>query len=264
LTSFVQNPRRAEAVRSGLRLRGRTFEPIVLFAIALAIATLAYTLLLVELDTPFGPLWAILALGALAAFVERQPVRLTPNLEITVSFLPLVFAAVTLGPLSAMAIVVLGLAMDCRAPRVRWLIWVCMRALAVGLAGAAALAILAQGDSFGVLVLAVTVASLTYSLIDTGLGSLVVAIRGSGDCVTYLRSLVPILAGTVPLYAPVILLLAYAYQELSAWSLLLSSLLHSSPIVSTVSTGSSGRRLRSSSQRRTGLRGRTCRSLLHS
>jgi putative nucleotidyltransferase with HDIG domain len=221
LTSFVQNPRGAEAIRSGMRVRGRTLEPIVLFAIALATATLGYTVLLVQLRTPFGPIWAILALGALAAFVERQPVRLTPNLEITVSFLPLVFAAVTLGPLSAMAIVVIGLALDCRAPRVRWLIWVCMRALAVGLAGAAALAILARGDSFGVLVLAVTVASLTYSLIDTGLGSLVVAIRGSGDCLTYLRSLVPILGGTVPLYAPVILLLAYAYQELSAWSLLL-------------------------------------------
>ena len=96
-----------------MRLRRRTFEPIGLFAIALATATLAYTSLLVQLGTPFGPVWAILALAALAAFVERQPVRLTSNLEITVSFLPLVFAAfaaLALDLPAATIVAVLGLA----------------------------------------------------------------------------------------------------------------------------------------------------------
>jgi putative nucleotidyltransferase with HDIG domain len=36
-----------------------------------------------------------------------------------------------------------------------------------------------------------------------------------------LRSLKPILLGTVPLYVPIIVLLAYAYQQMSAWTLLL-------------------------------------------
>jgi putative nucleotidyltransferase with HDIG domain len=187
--------------------------------VALAVVTGSFALLLVNVGSPMGPAWAILALGGLAVFVERQPVRLSANVEITVSFLPVVFAAVTFGPLAAMAVVALGLTTDFRRPYVRWMIWMCMRALAAGLAGAGAFAILAEGASFGALVVAVSVAALTYSLIDAGLGSLVVAIRGSGDCLEYLRSLRPILLGTVPLYVPVILLLAYAYQQLSAWTL---------------------------------------------
>jgi putative nucleotidyltransferase with HDIG domain len=196
-------------------------EPILVFSVALAAVTGLFAALLIEGGSPLGPLWAVLALGALAVFIERQPVRLSSNLEITVSFLPVVFAAVTFGPLAAMAVVAIGLATDCRRPYVRWVIWMCMRALAAALAGASAFAILAEGSSFGVLVLAVSVAALTYSLVDAGLGSLVVALRGSGDCLEYLRSLRPILLGTVPLYVPVILLLAYGYQQLSAWTLLL-------------------------------------------
>jgi putative nucleotidyltransferase with HDIG domain len=196
-------------------------EPIIVFSIVLAVVTGVFAALLIEVGSPVGPSWAIIALGALAVFVERQPVRLSANLEITVSFLPVVFAAVTFGPLAAMAVVAMGLATDFRPPYVRWVIWMCMRALAAGLAGASAYAILAEGSSFGLLVMAVSVAALTYSVVDAGLGSLVVAIRGSGDCLGYLRSLRPILLGTVPLYVPVLLLLAYAYQQLSAWALLL-------------------------------------------
>ena len=210
----------ASPAAAAIRLPAR-LEPILVFSSALALVTGVFAALLIQVGSPVGPFWAILALGGLAVFVERQPVRLSANLEMTVSFLPVVFAAVTFGPLAAMAVVAIGLATDFRRPYVRWVIWMCMRALAAGLAGASAFAILAEGSSFGVLVLAVSVAALTYSLVDAGLGSLVVAIRGSGHCLDYLRSLRPILLGTVPLYVPVILLLVYAYQQVSAWTLLL-------------------------------------------
>jgi putative nucleotidyltransferase with HDIG domain len=221
LTTFAQD-RVDDASPSAAGIPQPThLEPILIFSVALAAVTGLFAALLIEGGSPVGPPWAVLALGALAVFVERQPVRLSSNLEITVSFLPVVFAAVTFGPLAAMAVVAIGLATDFRRPYVRWVIWMCMRALAAGLAGASAFAILAEGSSFGVLVLAVSVAAVTYSVVDAGLGSLVVTLRGSGDCLGYLRSLRPILLGTVPLYVPVILLLAYGYQQLSAWTLLL-------------------------------------------
>ena len=45
--------------------------------------------------------------------------------------------------------------------------------------------------------------------------------RKSGDYVGFLRLLKPILMGAVPLYVPLILLLVYAYEQISAWSLIL-------------------------------------------
>lgn len=220
MSSFVQDQAAEPPVVAVTPFRS-SVEPIRVFAGALAFVTGAFVLLLIQVGSPIGPVWAVLALGGLAVFVERQPVRLSANLEITVSFLPVVFSAVALGPLAAMAVVAIGLATDLRRPYVRWVVWVCMRALAAGLAGSAAFIVLAEGSSFGVLAVAVTVAAVTYSLVDAGLGSLVVAVRGSGSCLGYLQSLRPVLFGTVPLYAPVILLLVYAYHELSSWALLL-------------------------------------------
>ena len=151
---------------------------------------------------------------------ERQPVRVNANLEITVSVLPVVFAAVVFGPLTAMAVGSLGLVVTFEAPYVRWLIWTCSRALAAGLSGLAAMAVFVEVSSaqlFG----AVLVAVVVLEAVDATLAACVVAVRKSGDYVRFLRLLKPILMGAVPLYVPVILLLVYAYERISVWSLIL-------------------------------------------
>ncbi len=151
---------------------------------------------------------------------ERQPVRVSANLEITVSVLPVVFAAVEFGPLTAMAVGALGLVVTFESPYVRWLIWTCGRALAAGLAGLGAMAVFHQlpsGQLFG----AVLVAVVVLEAVDAALAASVVAIRRSGDYVGFLRLLKPILMGAVPLYVPVLLLLVYAYEQFSGWSLVL-------------------------------------------
>ena len=48
-----------------------------------------------------------------------------------------------------------------------------------------------------------------------------IVIRRSGDSLSGLRLLKPILLGTVPLYTAILALLIYAYEEFSGWSLLL-------------------------------------------
>ena len=68
---------------------------------------------------PFG---VVIVLAVLAFFAERQSVRLTPDTEITVAALPMLFAAVTLGPLPAMTVAGLGLLTDFRKPYLRWAI----------------------------------------------------------------------------------------------------------------------------------------------
>jgi putative nucleotidyltransferase with HDIG domain len=166
-------------------------------------------------------MWAIAVLAAVAMLAERQPVRISANLEMTVSVLPMLFAAVVYGPLAAMAVGALGLLADFRRPYLRWLIWTAMRVLAGGLAGVTASAFLNESQSFGPLLAAVAAASLTDATADALLGSAVVSLRGTGTCGEHLRSMRPILVATVPLYTPVIVLLVYAYDEVSPWSLLL-------------------------------------------
>jgi putative nucleotidyltransferase with HDIG domain len=169
----------------------------------------------------FGPAWAVLLLGVLSLAAERRPVRVNSNVEITVSILPVVFAAVVFGPLAAMAVGALGLAVTFGEPYTRWLIWTCTRSLGAGLAGVAASMLLVEEPSAGRLLGAVALAAFVNATFDAMVGALVIAIRRSGDSLSGLRLLRPILLGTVPLYTAILVLLIYAYEEFSAWSLLL-------------------------------------------
>ncbi|MDQ3778092.1 MAG: ECF transporter S component, partial [Actinomycetota bacterium] len=80
-----------------------------------------------------GPVWELGVLIAVAVVAERQPVRITSNTEITVSVLPMLFAAVVYGPLDAVLVGAVGLIGDFRSPYLRWLIWTSGRVLAGGL-----------------------------------------------------------------------------------------------------------------------------------
>jgi putative nucleotidyltransferase with HDIG domain len=170
-----------------------------------------------------GPWWAVAVLCIVALLAEKQPVRITPNAELTVSVLPVLFAAVALGPLAAMLVAAVGLLGDFGRPHARWLVWTSMRALAGGCAGlAAAIAMPAGGPAtVGALAGGVVLATVTEPVVDALLGGVVVLLRRTGTFFGYLRAMRPIIVVTVPLYAPVLVLLVYAYQELSALSVLL-------------------------------------------
>jgi putative nucleotidyltransferase with HDIG domain len=168
-----------------------------------------------------GPLWQLAILAAVALVAERQPVRITPNTEITFAVLPMLFAAVVYGPLEAMAVGALGLLVDFRPPHVRWLIWTAMRTLAGGLAGIAVIALLPLEPTVGELILAVVVAALIEALVDSGLGAVTVAVRGTGSYGAFLRSVQPLLISSLAVYVPAIVVLAYAYGQATEWTVLL-------------------------------------------
>ena len=196
-------------------------RPLEWFATALVAATAILMSAAFDLQHSLGgPLWLIAVLAGASLWAERQPVRISSNLEITVSVLPVLFAAVVYGPVSAMVVAAVGLLVELRRPYLRWLIWTCSRVLAAGLAGVAASAVLSESRSLGSLVAASAFATLTEATVDAGLGALTVAFRGSGTCSDFMRSMRPLLFATVPLYTPVIVLLAYAFR-LSQWSLIL-------------------------------------------
>jgi uncharacterized membrane protein/HD superfamily phosphohydrolase YqeK len=158
---------------------------------------------------------SVIAIGA-----ERQTVRISSNAEISVAVLPMLFAGVIYGPLAAMLVAAIGLLPDLRRPYTRWLVWTSMRAIAGGVAGTVA-TLMGEVDSAGRLLLVAVAAVASEALVDAVLGAVTVALRRTGSLSGYIRSVRPVVIATVPLYAPVIVILAYAYHQVSEWSILL-------------------------------------------
>lgn len=168
-----------------------------------------------------GPVWLIVVLALLALAAEQQPVRINDGTEVTVSVLPVLFAAVAFGPLTAVVVGAAGLLAQFRAPYARWAIWSCESALAGGLAGVAALVASSELHSFGAVAGAVIAATCVEAGVDVLLAAGILAARRGQSWRAFLTSAAPISLVTVPLYAPVTILLVYAYWELSGWTVLL-------------------------------------------
>jgi HD-GYP domain-containing protein (c-di-GMP phosphodiesterase class II) len=194
---------------------------LVAYAAALAVVGVGLALVLVALGSSLGaPGWVIGLLVMIAMGAERQTVRISPNAELSVAVLPMLFAGVIYGPLAAMLVGALGLLPDLGRPFTRWVIWTSMRAIAGGVAGVVA-TFMAGTDTAGRLLLVAAAAALAEAVVDAVLGSITVALRRTGSLSGYIRSIFPVVVATAPLYAPVVVILAYAYEQISEWSILL-------------------------------------------
>src|SRR5436190_6665874 len=124
----------------------------------------------------------ILALLALAA--EREGIRLTATVEVSVASLLCIFAAVVLGPLPAVVIGAVGLLADlprrdAPQPVIRWITWTSIKVIVAGGAGLAAAALLSGGSTdFWRIFSAVVAAFTVETTIEVGLTFVAPAIRG--------------------------------------------------------------------------------------
>ena len=80
-------------------------------------------------------IWILVGLAIIAGVAERQSVGLLgvreDGIEISVSFLPFVFAAVVFGPLAALIVGAAANLTDFRRPYLRWAVYTPVRALTV-------------------------------------------------------------------------------------------------------------------------------------
>ena len=210
------------SLRRAVAFRAPALDALVLYGVVLACVAAGFiaSLLMAGMSLQ-APVWELAVLVAVAIVAERQPVRITSNTEITVSVLPMLFAAVVYGPIEAALVGGLGLIADFRAPYLRWLIWTSTRALAGGMAGLAVLYLLPSNPSVGEIGLAVVVAASLEAIVDSALGGLTVALRGTGSYGGFLRSVQPVLVSSLAVYVPAIAVLAYAYGQASTWTVLL-------------------------------------------
>lgn len=168
---------------------------------------------------------AVVAVLAIAA--EREGIRITPAVEVSVASILYIFAAVAFGPLPAITIGAVGmltalLRRDGTQPILRWINWTSIRVIAVGAAALTAVVVLqATQRGFWGIFAAVAAAFLVETIADVALSLGAAAIRGTASLRETITSVAPPLLASVPLQAPMVAILAYSYVTISPWSVAL-------------------------------------------
>jgi putative nucleotidyltransferase with HDIG domain len=198
-----------------LSVQGRLF----VYAGVLAAFTASFTTGLIATNHSLGNPWVVLTLALVAAVTERASVRFSSAIEQSISLLPALFAAVLFGPLAAMCVGAASALGDFRRPYMRWALYTLSRSVTGAVIGLAAIRAthLVPNELAGIVV-ATAFAAVLAELLDVTFGSLIFWLRGHGKIVDPIRQMAPALMGSVPLYAPVVALLAFAYEVLSPWT----------------------------------------------
>jgi putative nucleotidyltransferase with HDIG domain len=157
-----------------------------------------------------------------AAFAERGSVRLSSTVEESISALPMLFAAVLFGPLAALLVASASMLGDFTRPYLRWSIYTSSRAITAAIVGWLAIA---TGDAIDnrsvALAVSTIVAAVVAQALDGFFASITIYLRRRGSIVETARLLVPVAAAAIPLYAPLVALLAIGYDRFSAWATML-------------------------------------------
>jgi putative nucleotidyltransferase with HDIG domain len=169
---------------------------------------------------------ATVVLGLVALAAEREAIRLSPALEVSIGSLVCIFAAVVCGPLSAVVVGFVGyLAVLARRDGdqhvLKWQTWTSIRVIVSAAVGLTAAAVAATTAGFWGVFAAVGAAFVLENALDLALTLVAPAIRGTSRWRETVRSVGPALLGTLPIQAPVIAVLAYSYETISPWSVVL-------------------------------------------
>lgn len=174
-----------------------------------------------------GDPWTIVALVAVNAVAERSGVWITRTTQMSIALLPTLFAAVLFGPLAAGLVNASSMLGDpelfthsdpTRAPRLKWASYTSSRFITGAVAGLIAQDLIdATSSKFGGLLVATLVAALIAEALDILSAGVTARLRGR-SIRGVLRTLGPLLLTSVPLYAPIVAVLALAYSDVSPWT----------------------------------------------
>jgi putative nucleotidyltransferase with HDIG domain len=194
------------------------------YAAALTLALFAMAGALAATTTITGSAWVVLLLAIVAAIAERGSVQMssTMDLEESISLLPTLFAAVLLGPLAGLIVASASMLGDFRKPYLRSIVYTASRGLIGGITGLMALSVDGVASSqLGAIVVATLTGAVAAQLLDIAFACFTVWLRGTTKPWDTARTIAPVALSAVPLYAPVVVFLTVAYQELSPWTLVL-------------------------------------------
>ena len=199
-----------------------------LYVMGLSIAAIVFGVGLLPAGYKLGDdPWTIVALVVMNAAAERNGVWITRTTQMSIALLPTLFAAVLFGPLAAGLVNASSMLGDPdllsrsdpdRAPRLKLASYASSRFITGAVAGLIAQRLIGVTPSqFGGLLVATLAAALVAEVLDMLFASVTARIRGR-SIRGLLRTLSPLLLTSVPLYAPIVAVLALAYTEVSPWT----------------------------------------------
>jgi putative nucleotidyltransferase with HDIG domain len=214
MESFVQ-------IRTPMRPTvSRASDRVMLAYVAVLAATAVTSAVGVVVARGVGHALPVLALAVVAALSERATIRLTSTTQTSIALLPLIFAAVVFGPVGGMIVGAASLLADFNPPYMKWGVYTSTRAItgvAAGLAAGVGSAVIASQTT--AIVVATVVAAVVAESLDAAFAATTHRLRGNGRAGNLLRVAGPLLIAAIPMYVPVVAVLAVAYEEVSAWTL---------------------------------------------
>jgi putative nucleotidyltransferase with HDIG domain len=199
---------------SDVELRSR------LYVIALWGLAIGVTALLMESGFTLGDPYVVALLALVAAIAERGRVELSSELSHSISLVPTLFAAVLCGPLAAVVVAVASFLVEFHSPYLRWASYTATRSLTAALTGLVAVTVHATISSrFGGVAVAALVAAVLSQSLDTAFLAVALRLRRRASVSSTFREVLPVALSAVPLYAPVVAFLAFAYEQISPFTL---------------------------------------------
>ncbi len=194
-----------------------------LYAAIVALTSIAVAAALVIWNYGVGDRWTVAALCVIAAISERGLVRLTSTTSQSISILPTLFAAVLFGPLAGMLVGAASLIGEiAKPPHLKWVTYTSSRAIsgaATGLAASFCLSL--ESSDFVGIAIATLIGALVAEVLDVFFAAIAAQVRGTRTPWELIRTDAPMMVSSVPLYAPLVTVLAIAYRDLSPLSLLM-------------------------------------------
>ena len=194
---------------------------IVAYLSCLAATSVALAVWLLSSWEIGAPLWVIIPLAVLAIAAERGGIWINRTVQVSISLLPTLFAAVVAGPIAAMAVGAASMLGDVRPP-MKWAVYTSTRAISGAITGLVAVW---SGDlassTVGSIAIATVCGAVTLQVLDLSFAALTTWVRGNSAALDFLRTSLPVFPSSVILYIAVVAPLALAYVELSPWTALL-------------------------------------------
>jgi putative nucleotidyltransferase with HDIG domain len=190
------------------------------YVIALWALAAGAVVALVGANVGIGEPYVVALLAIVAAIAERGRVELSPHVSHSISLVPTLFAAVLFGPLAAVIVAAASYALDCRRPYLKWASYTATRTLTAAATGIAAFAVRDMMTSrFGGVAVAALVAAVLSQSLDTTFVAIALRLRRRASFATTFHDILPAALAAVPLYAPLVAFLAFAYNEVSPFTL---------------------------------------------
>lgn len=217
-----------EVTKSIPNIQKATAPTVALFAMALMLLAAAGLTSSALLTPTIGDAWIVGILALVAAFAERSTVRIGRDTEQSISLVPTLFAAVLFGPLAAVVVATGSMlgefsrqeAWRYDQPLLRLAIYTSSRIVTGAVAGVVALGVGSPGShDLSQIALATGLAAVASETLDVTVASATLRLRGRQRSLDVVQTFAPILALSVALYTPVVALLAFAYSEISPWTL---------------------------------------------